>query len=124
MPLATVSSPGVHGAQQQFVNAPVHAEWWQALHADKLNRLIDVARTNSPILIAAQATLRQARQSYAASSDSTELPQVSAKLGGQRISTKNSAAGLPEGERSYGLCNASVALSYDLDLAVCLVQAH
>ena len=117
MPLATVSSPGVHGAQQQFVNAPVHAEWWQALHADKLTRLIDKALTNSPTLIAAQATLRQARQSYTASSDSTELPQVNAKLGGQRIGTNNAAAGLPEGERSYGLYNASVALSYDLDLA-------
>ena len=42
---------------------------------------------------------------------------MNAKLGGQRQGTNSAAAGVPGGERSYGFYSATVALSYDLDLA-------
>lgn len=116
-PAVTVASPGVHGGQQQFMTAPVPTEWWKELHADKLTRLIDQALASSPTLVAAQATMRQAEQSYAALSGSTQLPQANAKIGGQRQGVNNTAAGLPDGERTYSLYSASVSVSYDLDLA-------
>lgn len=117
LPAKTAASPGVHGASQQFAVQPVPAEWWKTLQSDKLTRLIDQALVASPTLAAAQATLRQAQQNYAASSGSTELPQVNAKLGAQRLGTNNTAAGLTGGDRTYDLYNATVAVSYDLDLA-------
>jgi NodT family efflux transporter outer membrane factor (OMF) lipoprotein len=116
-PASTAASPVIHGGSQQFANAPVPGEWWKELQSDKLNRLIAQALVASPSLAAAQATLRQARHNYAASSGATELPQVNAKLGAQRLGANNAAAGLPDGERTYDLYNATVAVSYDLDLA-------
>lgn len=117
LPAVTVASPGIHGIQQQFVTAAVPIEWWKELHSHKLTRLIDQALVTSPTLAAAQATLRQAEQSYVALSGSTQLPQVNAKLSGQRQGTNTVAAGMPDGERTYGLYSATVAVGYDLDLA-------
>lgn len=117
MPVATVSSPGAQGAGQQFVTAPVPIHWWTEFQSDKLTALIEQAFAASPTLAAAQATLRQAQHSLAASTGNTQLPQINAKLGAQRQGTNTAAAGMPGGERSYGLYSASVALSYDLDLA-------
>lgn len=113
----TVVSPGMHGAQQQFLPTPVPIAWWKELHSDKLTLLVEQAFVASPTLAAAQATLRQAEHSRAALSGSTQLPQASAKLGGQRQGTNSAGAGLPDGERTYGLYSATVAVSYDLDLA-------
>ncbi|MDI1246801.1 MAG: efflux transporter outer membrane subunit [Rhodoferax sp.] len=113
----TVTSPGQHGIQQQFITATVPIEWWKELHSEKLTRLIDQALAASPTLMAAKATLRQAEQSYAATSGSTQLPQVNAKLGDQRQGTNTAAAGMPDGERTYNLYSATIAVSYDLDLA-------
>ena len=117
LPAKTAASPGAQGASQQFVAEAVPAEWWKSFQSDKLTRLIDQALVASPTHAAAQATLRIARHNYAATSGATELPQVNAKLGAQRLGANNAAAGLPDGERTYDLYNATVAVNYDLDLA-------
>jgi NodT family efflux transporter outer membrane factor (OMF) lipoprotein len=116
-PTKTVESPGVHGGSQQFANSTTPGEWWKEFKSDKLNNLIVQALDASPSLAAAQATLRQAQHNRAASSGATELPQINAKLGAQRLGANNAAAGLPQGERTYDLYSATVAVSYDLDLA-------
>jgi NodT family efflux transporter outer membrane factor (OMF) lipoprotein len=113
----TAASRGILGNEQRLVTAQVPAGWWKELDSAKLNSLIELAFKASPTLSAAQATLRQAKQNYAALSGSTELPQVNAKLGAQRQGTNSAAMGLPGGERTSNLYNASVAVSYDLDLA-------
>ena len=117
VPGQTVASPGRLGASQKFVDAPVPMQWWSAFESDKLTSLIELAHASSPTLAAVQATLRQAQHSFEATAGATQLPQVNAKLGGQRQGTNSAAAGLPGGERSYGLYSATVALSYELDLA-------
>ena len=117
VPGETVASPGRLGASQKFVDANVPENWWAAFESDKLTSLIERAHANSPTLAAVQATLRQAQHSFEASAGTTQLPQVNAKLGGQRLGTNTAGAGMPGGERSYGLYSATVALSYDLDLA-------
>lgn len=117
MPDATAASAGALGASQTFVVAAVPEQWWNAFGSDKLTSLITLAHANSPTLAAAQATLRQAEQSFEASAGATQLPQVSAKLGAQRQGTNTAAAGMPGGERSHGLYSATMAISYDLDLA-------
>lgn len=113
----TVASPGILGNEQRLVTAQVPVGWWKELNSAKLNSSIELAFKASPTLSAAQATLRQAKQNYAAQSGSTELPQVNANLGAQRQGTNSAAMGLSGGERTSNLYNASVAVSYDLDLA-------
>jgi len=118
LPAQTVAAPTALGGAQRFVaGAPVAAQWWRQFGSAKLDALIEAALRASPTLEAAQATLRQARQNYEAKAGTTRYPQANANLGAQRQGVNNAAAGLPGGERTYNLFNASVAVSYDLDLA-------
>jgi len=118
LPAQTVTAPTALGGAQRFVaGAPIAAQWWRQFGSDKLDTLIEAALRASPTLEAAQATLRQARHNYEALAGTTRYPQANANLGAQRQGVNNAAAGLPGGERTYNLYNASVAVSYDLDLA-------
>jgi NodT family efflux transporter outer membrane factor (OMF) lipoprotein len=114
----TTAAPDVAlgGAQQFVVGKAVPSAWWQSFHSDKLNALVEQALTASPSLTAAQATLRQAQQLYAAQSGATRYPVVSAKLGVQRQKSNNSAIGMDGGERIYDLYNAGVNVTYTFDL--------
>src|SRR5690606_30255934 len=77
----------------------------------------DEALQASPTLEAAQATLRQARETLDARAGATRYPQASARLGAQRQRSNGAALGQPGIERTFELYNASVSVSYDLDLA-------
>jgi NodT family efflux transporter outer membrane factor (OMF) lipoprotein len=117
-PVQTVAAPTDLGGAQRFVaGAPVATEWWRQFGSAKLDALVETALRASPTLEAAEATLRQARQNFKAKAGTTQYPQANANLGAQRQGVNNAAAGLPGGERTYNLFNASVAVSYDLDLA-------
>lgn len=117
LPAQTVASPVALGGAQRFVGGEIEAKWWQAFGSPRLNALVEQALQSSPTLEAAGATLRQAGQTYEARAGSTLYPQANARLGAQRQATNGAAMGLPGGERTFELYNASVAVSYDLDLA-------
>ncbi|MDD5241813.1 MAG: efflux transporter outer membrane subunit [Sulfuricella sp.] len=117
LPAQTAASPGKLGNTQRFIAGEVTASWWQELGSAKLNMLIERALQASPTLEAAQATLRQASLNYEARAGSTLYPQVSVGLGAQRQHVNNAAAGQPGGERVFDLYNASVGVSYNLDLS-------
>lgn len=117
LPVVTVASPGLHGNPQQFVSAPVPVEWWKELGSDKLTGLIGQALQASPTLAAAQATLRQAQEAYAARAGSTLYPQLDANLSGQRQRFNPSALGQAGDARVFDLYNASVGVHYNFDLA-------
>ncbi len=74
------------------------------------------ALQSSPTLEAAKATLRHAQQTYEAQAGSTLYPQATGKLGVQRQHINNSPSGQEGGERTFDLYNASVGVSYNLDL--------
>jgi len=117
LPAQTASAPGSLGDAQRFVaGGVVPAAWWQELGSTKLNALIQQALQASPTLEAAEATLRQAQQTYEAQAGSTLYPQATGKLGGQRQSINSAPSGQPGGERTFNLYNASVGVSYNLDL--------
>ncbi|MDD4881022.1 MAG: efflux transporter outer membrane subunit [Gallionellaceae bacterium] len=118
LPAQTATAATALGGAQRFVEgAPVDLQWWRQFGSARLDGLVDQALRASPTLEAAEATLRQARLSYEAKAGATRYPQANAGLGAQRQDTNNAAAGLPGGERSFNLYHASVAVSYDLDLA-------
>jgi len=118
LPAETVTTPAtlMGGAQHFVVGQAVPITWWQNFGSAKLDAYIDQALRTSPSLESAQATLRQAQQTYAAQAGSSQYPQVNAKLGAQRQGTNNSGMGLTGGDRVFELYNAGVTVSYNLDL--------
>lgn len=118
LPAQTLSAPGEMGSAQHFATQmPIGATWWRQFGSSKLNILIEQALRSSPTLEAAEATLRQAEQTYAAQSGATRYPQAAAQLGAQRQTLSPAAQGLPGAERTFNLYNASVGVSYNLDLS-------
>lgn len=117
-PAPTVASPGTRlGEAQHFLaGQQVSSNWWLNFGSARLTSYIDQALLNSPGLEAAQATLRQAQQAYAAQAGSNDYPQVNAKLGAQKQGTNNAGMGQAGGERVFALYNGGVTVSYNLDL--------
>jgi NodT family efflux transporter outer membrane factor (OMF) lipoprotein len=105
-------------AAQALVAAPrVAPDWWTSFGSPRLDALVAQALRNSATLAAAEATLRQAEQLYAAQAGATLYPTVAAKLGASRNGTNAAATGQKgETTRSYNLVNASVGVSYNFDL--------
>lgn len=118
LPAQTATAPDTEmgGAQRFVVGQAVPASWWKNFASPKLDTFIDQALRSSPSLEAAQATLRQAQQTYAAQAGSSQYPQVDANLGAQRTGTNNAGMGLTGGDRVFELYNAGVKVSYKLDL--------
>jgi NodT family efflux transporter outer membrane factor (OMF) lipoprotein len=118
LPAQTAATPSiVLGDSQRFVSGQnVPAQWWQNFGSSKLNALIDQALRASPSLAAAQATLRQAQQSYEAEAGASQYPQVDADLGAQRQHSTNANFGQRGGERTFSLYNAGIKVSYNLDV--------
>ncbi len=118
LPAATASAPGSLGGAQNVVATPaVAAEWWSSFGSAQLDALVAQALQNSPTLAAAEATLRQAQQTYAAQAGSTLYPTVNAKLGASRNASNASSFGQNGGGQNiYNLYSAGIAVGYNLDL--------
>ncbi|HEV2219633.1 MAG TPA: TolC family protein, partial [Casimicrobiaceae bacterium] len=94
LPSGTASAPGALGAAQRFVpEASTHAEWWREFGSKRLDDLVGQALEHSPTLAAAEATLRQAQQTYAAQAGSTLYPTLGAKLSASRNEADSSSTG-------------------------------
>jgi NodT family efflux transporter outer membrane factor (OMF) lipoprotein len=117
-PLAarTAEAAGVvGGAAQQFVaGQELPAQWWQVFGSAALDQLIRAALAQNPSMAAAEASLRQAQESYNAQSGSLSYPAVNGQLGVAR--EKNPAASAGNGAGVYTLYNASVNVSYTPDV--------
>ncbi len=118
LPAATASAAGTLGGAQHFAGSTaVSAQWWTAFGSPRLDGLIQQALTNSPTLQAAQATLRQAQETYRAQAGSTLYPTVNAKLGASRNEVNSAQLGQSGStQRIYNLYNAGIGVNYNLDL--------
>lgn len=118
LPAATASAPGTLGGVQQFgATSKVSQPWWTEFGSPRLDALVRQALRNSPTLQAAQATLRQAQETYRAQAGSTLYPTVGAKLGASRNEVNAAEQGEPgSSQRLYNLYNAGIDVNYNLDL--------
>ncbi|QLD51674.1 efflux transporter outer membrane subunit [Paraburkholderia fungorum] len=117
LPGQTASSPGAAGLPQRFVpGEDIPAAWWALFHCEPLDTLIRQAIVNSPNIAAAQAALRQARENFKAQAGGTLLPSVDAQLGATREKLNGIAFGQPGVVDEFNLYNASVNVSYKLDV--------
>lgn len=122
MPAQTVAAEGATaaaggpGMAQRFALAQdIPAQWWTVFHSEALDRLIRSALAHSPSLAAAQAALRQAQENFNAEAGSLQYPSVTGQAGVARQRASQAALGIP-GSGVFNLYNASVDVSYTLDL--------
>ena len=110
------SSADVAGQAQQFEEGrDIPAQWWALFHSPALNRLVERALKSNPNLQAAQATLRQAQENvYAA--DGRLFPDVNANGSVVRQRTSGAQNGQNTPGSLFTLYNASVSVSYGIDL--------
>ena len=116
-PVAFASSPTALGDAQRAVQAPGDRTWWRQFGSRKLDNLVEQALQSNPTLDAAQATLRQAEETYAAQAGASLFPVANAQLGLQRQRINPAQQGQLGPERTFSLYNAIVGVSYNLDLA-------
>nr|WP_284694771.1 efflux transporter outer membrane subunit [Geomonas sp. Red32] len=118
LPATTASAPVPQGGEQKIVSGrEIPAEWWTLFRNQPLNDLIALAVKNSPNLAAAQAALREAEENRRAQFG-TLLPTADANFAVQRQKFSSAAFGQPNAPSStFTLYNASVQVSYNLDLA-------
>lgn len=119
LPIKTVATPTIQhgGNMQRFIyGKAILTEWWQLFHSPALNALVQQGLEKNPSLVAAKATLLQAKELLNAQIGSTLLPTISGSLSGQRQRTNLLALGQSANTNIYNLYNASVPVSYTFDL--------
>ncbi|MDE1907207.1 MAG: TolC family protein, partial [Rhodospirillales bacterium] len=120
-PLPPSTAKAGDQAQNFVPGADIPGDWWHLFQSPQLDALIAEAFKNNPNLTAAQQTLLEAEENVRAAQGSL-LPALSGSLGVQK--DKGSGAGLAafgSGSSaktlpSYTLYNASLSVSYSLDV--------
>ena len=118
-PLPAMAASGASPAYvpQHIVDGQdISARWWEAFQSPALNALVQSALAQSPTVVAAQATLRQAEENYRADYGSKVFPSVTGQLSAarQRQALAQSAQ-VPAGYTA-NLFQAGLDLSYTLDI--------
>jgi NodT family efflux transporter outer membrane factor (OMF) lipoprotein len=104
------------GAAQSFKpGEDIPAGWWDLFHSAALNGLVAQAIQNNPDLEAANAALRAAEADITAA-DAALFPTVTGDFSTVRQKTSKASSGGQFGGLVYTLHNASVGVSYPLDV--------
>jgi len=117
LPAATVSAPGLGGAAQRFAaGEDIPEQWWTLFHSAEIDTLVKEALANSPTLGAAQATLRQARETLRANEGGLLLPSVTLQTEGSRERTTLGSTGSSSRPVVLNTLNATVSVAYNIDV--------
>jgi len=115
LPAQTAAAPTDGGVAQRFVFArQLSSRWWKLFRSPALDALIKQGLAHSPTLSAARAALRETRETFRAAGGALHYPRLDANLSAQRQRISGAAFGGSNIE--YNLYNASVRVSYILDL--------
>ncbi|MFS8039000.1 efflux transporter outer membrane subunit [Xanthobacter sp. AM11] len=111
------TSAAVHGGGSQVFlrGRDLPGEWWRVFRNKQLDAFVAEAIRNHPDIAATQAALRAARENALAGEGSL-FPQVSASGSGTRQVTSLASQGESGNTSPYNLYNASVSVSYVLDV--------
>jgi len=117
LPEQTAATPVAGGEAQTFKpGQAVPEQWWTLFGSDKLNKLVEQAFAGSPNVEAASASLRRAQENLKAQRGAL-FPSVDANASAQRQRASGAVLGQPANFATlYNLYNASVDVSYTLDL--------
>lgn len=103
-------------AQYLLSGQDIPAEWWMLFHSKEVNKLVECGLANSPNLAAAEATLKQAQETLNAQIGNLLFPAVTAQVGGMRQRFSESTIGGGNNSNLFNLFNASINVSYTLDV--------
>lgn len=114
---AETAHAAVHGgAAQHFVSGEdIPGQWWRLFHSPPLDKLITEALTANPDIAAAQASLRQAKETLAAG-EGAFFPQVNSSLGIEREKSSSASFGIAGLTSLFSVSTASVNVSYPIDI--------
>ncbi len=115
LPAQTAAAPTDGGGAQRFVfDRQLSSRWWKLFRSPELDALIRQGLAHSPTLSAASAALRETREVFRAAGGALQYPRLDANLSAQSQRISGAAFGISNIE--YNLYNASVGVSYILDL--------
>jgi NodT family efflux transporter outer membrane factor (OMF) lipoprotein len=115
-PSGTTTAPVPGGGAQSFASErDIPGEWWRLLRSRQINALVEEAIRNHPDVQAAQYALRAARENVL-SQQGALFPQVSATGSGTREQVPLAQSGLSGPPQLFNLYNASVSVSYAVDV--------
>ncbi len=113
---STTSADAAHGEAQKFIAAAdIPSAWWSVFRNKDLDNVIDTALKANPDLAAAQAALRQAEETTDAAIGGL-FPTITGDFTAERQKTSGSSSGGNYRGSTYSLYNASVKVSYTLDV--------
>jgi NodT family efflux transporter outer membrane factor (OMF) lipoprotein len=116
LPEMTAAAPVKGGQAQRFnLTQDIPDQWWTIFQSPELDQLIRQALAGNPTLAAAGAALREAQEYYIAGRGSF-FPSVDASASAIRQKSSGSASQQPTGTSPFTLYNASVSVSYALDV--------
>lgn len=117
LPTETAASPVLGGEARRFhFGEEIPAEWWTLFHSQALNEVICQALERNPTIDSARAALRQAQENYSAQAGATLVPGVDANLSASRQKFSPAAFGQQGQGSIFSLYDASVNVSYALDI--------
>jgi NodT family efflux transporter outer membrane factor (OMF) lipoprotein len=112
----TASAAAEGGGAQTFeAGAPIPAKWWTLYQCAALDQLVDEALKANPTVQAAQAALRQAHENVLAAWG-VLAPSADASASGRRQRQSGAEFGPNGGPSLFNLYNASVSVSFGLDV--------
>ncbi len=117
LPTETAAAPGAEpgGTAQRFVlGQDIPEQWWNLFRSEALTALIRRALADNPTYAAAEAALRQAQEIRRAQAG-TLFPAADANVSASRTRLSGASFG-QTGTQTFNLFNASVNVSYALDL--------
>jgi NodT family efflux transporter outer membrane factor (OMF) lipoprotein len=116
-PAETVATSGVGGEAQRFVSGQdIPAQWWVLFHSQALDQVIRQALRESPTIEAAAARLRQAEENLRARKGTAYYPSFDGKVSVNRSEISGASFGESGSSFAFTLYDASVGVSYVLDL--------
>jgi NodT family efflux transporter outer membrane factor (OMF) lipoprotein len=116
LPSETVSAPGTGGSTQRFIHGgDIPAQWWTLFRSETIDALITQGLENSPTLEAAKATLRVSQEIWRAQYGS-RFPAVDGNFSAYRQKISGASVGSSQDISPFDLFNASVNVTYTLDL--------
>ena len=110
--LSNTDKDQADNSQHIIYGKELPAQWWTLFHSEALDQLIRSALQQNPTFSAAQATLRQAKESFNAETGSLAFPNVNAQVG----ATREQAQLYSATPSVFNLYNASVNVTYTLDV--------
>ena len=113
------TAPGVPGGtDQEFADgADIEAQWWELFKSPELDVLIKKALQQNPNLGAADAALRASQENVSAQIGGQYFPAIGLNSGVTRQLQPAAVYGIPSGgSDTYNLYNASVNVTYKLDV--------